>query len=533
MKTCHRQFYSVCIWVASALLFYGWGIRQACAFPQNREPESLPQIVKLIEQGKLQAAEAELKLALRSDPNSSTIYRVLGFVYQRQHRLPEAEHALEESLRLSPANNPQAMFLLAQTKFALKKNKEAVALARQLSSLAPDDPHIHYALGRMLRENGQVSEGVGELEKAHALAAQDPATTTELIIGYQQQRDSAKLAPLLESFFGTAPYSDLVQAGSRMAEAGELGLAVSVFQRATDLQPDRYDGKFDLALALFRVGRYPEALKILDQIPAAQSEQQPDYHYLRAKVELALEDPKAAGEEYALALRQQPDNESLCVDAGLLYSRFEDFWKALGVFEACVQKLPDSVPIETGLGLTYFRLGKYPAAIAAFRKVLDLRPEADAAREALGFLLYITSSFSDARQVLEPRLANREVDYYLPFLHALVLLRLDARENRLPALHSLEQSIKLNPKFAPAYFQRGKLLWEMGEATRALADLDLATKLDPEYAQPYYLRAQIYFKQGKKDEAEQTLQKSAALNREREETEQKRDLANRLFQALQ
>ena len=114
-----------------------------------------------------------------------------------------------------------------------------------------------------------------------------------------------------------------------------------------------------------------------------------------------------------------------------------------------------------------------------------------------------------------------------------MLLRLDARENRLPALHSLEQSIKLNPKFAPAYFQRGKLLWEMGEATRALADLDLATKLDPEYAQPYYLRAQIYFKQGKKDEAEQTLQKSAALNREREETEQKRDLANRLFQALQ
>lgn len=533
MKTCRCQVRSVCLLVGSALLFSWFDLGAACALPQIREPDNLPQIVKLIEQGKLGEAEAELQAALRSDPDSSTIYRVLGFVYQRQQRLPEAEHALQESLRLSSGDNPQAMFLLAQTKFALKKPQEAVALARRLSSLLTNDPQIHYALGRLLRENDQVSEGVTELEKAHSLAGREPAITTELLIAYQQQRDSAKAAPLLGALLGTASYSDLVQAGSRMGEAGEMGLAVSAFQRAAELQPDGYDGKFDLAFALFRVGRYSEALKTLDQIPAAQSQGQPDYHYLRGKVELALENPQAAGEQYALALRQQPDNESLCVDAGLLHSRFEDFRKALEVFESCAQKLPDSVPIETGLGLTYFRLGKYPDAIAAFRKVLALRPEADAAREALAFLLYTTSSFLEARQVLEPRLESRDVDYYLPFLHALVLLRLEARENRRQAFHSLEESIELNAKFAPAYFQRGKLEWEMGDATRALADLELATKLDPAYAQPYYLMAQIYYKQGKKDQAEQAQEKSAALNREREETEQRRDLENRLFQAVQ
>jgi len=384
-----------------------------------------------------------------------------------------------------------------------------------------------------LRENGQVSEAVNELEKAHSLAARDPAITTELIIAYLQQRDAAKAGPLLESLLHTAAYSDLLEAGSRMGEAGELELAVAAFERAAALQPDRYDAKFDLAFALFRLGRYADAMNTLDQIPAAQSEGQPDYHYLRGKVELALEHPQAAAEQYALGLRQQPDNESLCTDAGLLHSRFEDFWKALEVFQSCAQKLPDSVPIETGLGLTYFRLGKYPDAIAAFRKVLSLRPEADAAREALGFLLYVTSSFAEARQVLEQRLASREVDYYLPFLEALVLLRLDPREYRAQALDSLERSIRLNAKFAPAYFQRGKLEWEMGDATSSLADLELATKLDPDYAQPYYLMAQIYYKRGKKDQAEQAQEKSAALNREREETEQKRDLENRLFQALQ
>ena len=209
------------------------------------------------------------------------------------------------------------------------------------------------------------------------------------------------------------------------------------------------------------------------------------------------------------------------------------FWKALEVFQSCAKALPDSVPVETGLGLTYFRLGKYPDAIAAFQKVLSLRPEADAAREALAFLLYLTSRFEEARQVLEPRLNTPAVDYYLPFLHALVLLRLDEGANHSRALQSLEQSIKLNAKFAPAYFQRGRLEWKTGDSARALADAQLAINLDPAYAQPYYLMAQIYFKQGNKDQAEQARQKFTTLNREREETEQKRDLENRLFQALQ
>lgn len=528
---CHLRLSSLL--VGSALLLSGMGVGPARALAQNREPGDLPQIIKLIEQGKFPQAEARLQTALKSDPNSATIYRVLGFVYQQEQRFPEAERALEQSLKLSPEGNPQALFLLVQTKFALKKTKEAMALADQLSTHSGDDPQIHYALGRLLRENGQVSEALPELESAHLHAPGNPAITTELLIAYRRQHDSAKADPLLESLLHMATYSDLLQAGSRLGEASELGLAVATFQRATELQPDAYDGKFDLAFALFRLGQYPEAEKTLDHIPPAQSEGQADYHYLRGKVELALQHPQVAREEYATALRQQPGNENLCVDAGLLDSKFEDFWKALEVFQSCANVLPDSVPVETGLGLTYFRLGKYPDAIAAFQKVLSLRPEADAAREALGFLLYLTSRFAEARQVLEPRLGSPEVDYYLPFLHALVLLRLDEHANRPLAQRSLEQSIKLNAKFAPAYFQRGKLEGEMGDTGRALADLQLATNLDPAYAQPYYIMAQIYFKQGKRDQAEQAREHFAALSREREETEQKRDLENRLFQALQ
>ena len=138
-----------------------------------------------------------------------------------------------------------------------------------------------------------------------------------------QQHDFAKAHLLLESFLQATAYADLLQAGSRMGEAGEFDLAVATFERATQLEPDRYDGKFDLAFAFFRSGRYTQAEKSLDRIPAAQSQSQSDYHYFRGKTELALQHPQMAREEYAKALHLQTGNESLCIDAGLLDSKFE------------------------------------------------------------------------------------------------------------------------------------------------------------------------------------------------------------------
>jgi len=500
---------------------------------QGVPPGNLPQIITLIERREFAPAEARLQTELKTDPSNPTLYRVLGFVYQQEQRFPDAERALERSLELSRGTNPQALFLLVGTKFALKKAPEALALARKLSAASGDDPKIHFALGRLLRENGQLGASVQELESARAASPADPAVDTELVIAYTQQHDAVKAEPLLQSVLHTSSYSDLVQAGSRLAEAGVLSLAVSAFQRAVEAEPGRYDARFDLAFALLRASRFDEAEQALDSIPHVEADAHADYHYLRGKVALARARPQEAGEEFVRAVHLDAGNEALCMDAGLLESKFEDFWKALEVFQACAQSQPDSVPVETGLGLTYFQLGKYPDAIATFHKVVSLRPEADATREALGFILYLTSDFAQARQVLEPRLTAHGVDYYLPFLYALVLLRLDERTFQSVALRSIEQSIQLNGKFAPAYFQRGRLEWKAGETDRARTDLELAIHLDPAYAQPYYVLAQIYFKQGKQEQAQQAQQKFASLNRDREASEQKRNLQNRLFQALQ
>ena len=493
----------------------------------------MQQIAEAIQSGKLKEAEAALESLLKSQPNSAEAYRLLGAVFEREQKLSQAESALQRAAKLSGEKDPQALFLLCQTEFDLKKKTEALGLAHQLAVLAGDNPQAHYALGRLLREKGVTPEAIQELATAVRLAPGNPAVTTELIVAYLDDGRGQEADALLKSFITPASYEDLLNAGSRFGETGKFPAAVEAFERAVRLKPDSYDATFNLGFAYYHQGNWEKALDTLNRIPPQLAGNQADYHYLRGKIEAALHQEQAAAEEYLAALKLEPDNESLCSDAGLLFFHFENFWKSLDVYEKCAQRLPDSAPIETGLALAYFRLGKYDDAASTFNKVLNLRPDADAAREALAFLDYVSGHLAEAKQLVESRLNSAGADYYLYYLHALVLRRLEPRGDPSAALRSLDESLRLSPQFAPAYFQRAKLRNDAGDTSRALADLDTATRLDRTYAEPFYLMAQIDYRLGKTEQAEQARHEYSLREKEREEKEQKQLVENRLLQALQ
>ncbi len=413
------------------------------------------------------------------------------------------------------------------------KLPDAEARLNQELKAAPGSARLHYLLGLVYRDEKKLPESAMELERAHALDPRNPAVTTELVATYLEQKRQQQAEALFAPLLAAATYDDLVGAGTRFGETGQFAAAARAFERAVELRPTSYDALYDLALAHYRASDLPKTLTVLDRIKSLVAEPPADYHYLRGKAELDLGQTQAAGDELLKAVEQQPDNESLCADTGLLFFRHDHFWKALEVYEACSRRQPDSVAIATGLALTYFRLGKYDDAIRTFKRVLDLRADADGAREGLAFLLYVSGNLTEARRLLESRLVAEDADYYLHYLHALVLLRLEAGANRDAALQSLGHALRRNPQFAPAYFQRGRIQAEQGDVDRALEDLRRATELDPAYAQPYYLMAQIEFKLGKKGEAERAKRRFTALDREKEEKDQKQQIENRLLQTLQ
>ncbi|MFB3923361.1 MAG: tetratricopeptide repeat protein [Terriglobia bacterium] len=407
---------------------------------------------------------------------------------------------------------------------------------RRLEAVLTSEPTSLPALrlmGTVARRLGKPQQATQALEKAHHLDPRNPAINTELILLYGDLKQQREAETLLQALLKSASYPDLMQAGAAFGESEAFTAARQAFERAAEMRPRSYDALFNLAFAMFREGNAGAALGVLNRIDHTEAEAHADYQQLRGRIELASGNLADAAQHLERALALDPGNESVCVELGLLYFRREAFSKAESVLDPCAARLPRSTPIRTALALNELELGRYEDSAESFRKVLALDPAADAAREALAFLLYASGKLPQARQVLEERLGGQHTDFFLYYLHALVLQRIDANANRAAICESLEQALRLNPRFAQGYLQRGRIRFGVGDTEGALQDFNMATQLDPNYAQPYFQLAQAYFKLGKKDEAKAAQQRFAALNKLQEEQEQKNQVENRVFQSLQ
>ena len=83
------------------------------------------------------------------------------------------------------------------------------------------------------------------------------------------------------------------------------------------------------------------------------------------------------------------------------------------------------------------------------------------------------------------------------------------------AIADYTEAIKLNPKDAEAYYNRGNAKYRLKQYKEAIADYDKAIELKPEDAQAYYNRGFAYREVGKKEEADADFSTWAKLIGER------------------
>lgn len=81
-----------------------------------------------------------------------------------------------------------------------------------------------------------------------------------------------------------------------------------------------------------------------------------------------------------------------------------------------------------------------------------------------------------------------------------------------PALQSLSEAIRLDPKCSEAFFQRGSLLADAGQPAAALADFAKAIELSPDNAKLHHTRGFLLMTQSKLDDAVADFSKTIELD---------------------
>ena len=110
-----------------------------------------------------------LEQAAQKAPKSGPVFRALGDCYTSKERHREATKAYERAIRANP-KDAKSLSALGQLYASMGENLEiAIVLARESTTIDPDNGLYHLHLGKLYLQNGEHKKALEAFEKAEVL----------------------------------------------------------------------------------------------------------------------------------------------------------------------------------------------------------------------------------------------------------------------------------------------------------------------------------------------------------------------------
>ena len=489
---------------------------------------------ELIEQGRLEEAEALLARAVKQQPASQGTRLEWASVLARLHRYQDAEAALASVAAPVPLQQRIAFYRLKGSVDLGIGNPKSAARDMELAlKLAPDDQGLLIATGMAENAAGESAPAITHLSPVFG-ATRDPKAGLALLQAeLAAHRDHASTLKELRSLeLPAAQRLPLeVEIGEALSSSGAHVEAISTFQKAIDDAPGRADLYFDLALAQSHAGQWDRALasgeksKSIGDSAALES--------LMGDIQEARGDILAAAHSYQAAVALAPDQESYRLALGLDLLRHGTFEPALAVFQQGVELFPKSTRMRVAEGLARYFLEQYPEAAQSLIEACRMDPESAL---AAGYLAEVELQQPVAPEVAAVDEVCRYADRHpsggaLAYCGALQLRVEHDRGDTGPSLGVIERlrlAAHQAPDDATAHCSLGQALEWSRQWQPAETEMEACLRLNPDSVEGHYRMAEIARHLGdteraqeevkRHDEAQQRLVKA---NAERDRTLQK------------
>jgi tetratricopeptide (TPR) repeat protein len=496
-------------WVACALLLCSVQTLGAAASTESRD--ALQRAAALVQQGRLDDADQQARLALRDPDTRAVACSVLGAIRLQQKRLGESATFLQEAIRLEP-RLVGAHLSLAQL-YALQARPElAIRMFARALELDPSNATARVALAGLESRKGNYRRSLDLAHPVLPILKQSPDGLFILATDYLKTGDRAAAAGLIKDWSRLADVEQAwtVKFALLLVEDGVVAEGIDLLERASRASAPSYELAFNLggayvlngdparALAAYdaALSVQPESLAALRQaagIAERQNELERSLSYWMRAKKIKPRDPEVLLGFGRVCLKMDllEDAETALVDAAALRpgdSTYQytlaaakvgkrQFEAAQGLLEGLVRKRPRDPQLQYALGSVFYIQGRLAEAAERLRESVRLQPAQLASHYYLALVARDQGHDAQAIEILEALL--RRYPEHAPSREALGGLLMTA-ERYADAETHLRKAVSLTPKSVKANYQLGLLLARTGKKDEADTQLELAKSLRKE-----------------------------------------------------
>jgi tetratricopeptide (TPR) repeat protein len=337
--------------------------------------EALRAAAALVQQGRLEEADRQARLALDDPETRAVACSVMGTIRLQQQRLDESAAFLREAIRLD-ANLLGAHINLAQVYILQRDPARALDTYDAALRLKPDAlPALRQAAG-IAEQQGEFERSLSYWIRARKLAGDDP----EVLLGFGRvclKMDLLEDAePALSKAASLKPDDPTYQYTLAAAKVGkrQFEAAQALLEPLVQRQPSDAQLQYALGSVLYIQGRLADAEARLKESVRLQPEQLASNHYLALIARDQGRDAEAITRLEALIARYPhhvPSAEAL----GSLLMTAQRYGEAERYLREAVRLSPQSVKANYQLGLLLARMGRKEDADKQLALAKSLRQE--------------------------------------------------------------------------------------------------------------------------------------------------------------
>lgn len=475
---------------------------RAVLLSRPADPEIRQQLaMTLKQQGNLTGAIEAFESVLNLNPEHREAYYNLGVVLRQQ----------AASLRRRSTKQPDATIetglRLAKEMLVRGDLKGARSEVEKLQRSAPASAEVLNLLGFVQGQERDLPASVATLRRAVDLDPSMPEARYNLGVALWYSGEKAAALESLQHSVRLNPAAAEVHAFLGMATKDRQAL-----QRAIALNPNLSAPYIDLSMVLLQAGKIDQAI---GQIEAALN--------LRTQsIPIADLDVIVSELRRVLSVKQgYPEARNIL---GLLLGKQgADPKQVMAEFREAIRLRPEYAEAHNNLGLVLMQVGQNESGIAEFREALRLAPRYASALGNLGAAL-VASKPEEAIELLEKAVAADPAFVRAQYNLALAYAQ-SPKHGADRAIVQFRKAIDLEPDFAAAHFEFGKVLFRENALNDAISHFREAVKLDPKLGAARYQLGLALTRAGQRAEGTAELEKA----RPAIEDEQKLTIAGQLM----